>query len=165
MNLIFSRTPADYAGEIVCRECSSPYGPLFVAESSEGICAIAFADGASEMRARLRRKLPKAVFSEGTPITPSSPGSLTLAPVGTDFQLSVWRALTEVPPGATTTYARIAAAIGRPTACRAVGTAVGANPIAILIPCHRILPADGSLGKYHWGAARKAALLRAESFI
>lgn len=165
MNLIWSRTPTDYSGEIACGMCDSPYGPLFVAESSEGICALAFADGADEMRCRLRRRLPRATLvesSRSTRSTRSTLNTLRLAPAGTDFQLAVWRALTEVPAGTTATYAQIAAAIGRPTAHRAVGAAVGANPIAILVPCHRILPSDGTLGRYHWGVARKAALLSAE---
>jgi AraC family transcriptional regulator of adaptative response/methylated-DNA-[protein]-cysteine methyltransferase len=81
---------------------------------------------------------------------------------GTDFQKSVWRALLDIPFGSVTSYGRIAKAIGRSGASRAVGAAVGANPVAVLIPCHRVLPSSGGLGQYRWGAQRKAALLLAE---
>ena len=81
---------------------------------------------------------------------------------GSDFQRSVWRALLEIPHGGTTTYGAIAEDLGRPRASRAVGSAVGANPVAILVPCHRVLPRTGKPGKYRWGANRKRALLDAE---
>ena len=85
-----------------------------------------------------------------------------LAPKGTDFQLSVWRALTQIPHGATVCYQDIAKKIGKPKANRAVGSAVGANPISVLIPCHRVIRASGRLGNYRWGMDRKLALLDAE---
>lgn len=85
-----------------------------------------------------------------------------LSPQGTDFQKLVWRALLEIPSGSKVSYNTIATRIGRPTANRAVGTAVGANPIALLIPCHRVVPASGGTGNYHWGPDRKKALLEAE---
>ena len=78
---------------------------------------------------------------------------------GTNFQVQVWRALLRVPPGAVTSYGAVARAVGRPRAVRAVGTAVGANPVAFLIPCHRVLRGDGALGGYRWGDTRKAACL------
>ncbi len=81
---------------------------------------------------------------------------------GTDFQRLVWRQLLEVPFGERTSYGAIAAAIGRPKASRAVGSAVGANPVSILLPCHRVLPWNGLSGNYRWGADRKLALLDAE---
>ena len=81
---------------------------------------------------------------------------------GTDFQKSVWRALLEIPFGAHRSYGQIAADLGRPDASRAVGSAVGANPVSLLVPCHRVLPATGKPGNYRWGAARKRALLDAE---
>lgn len=185
MNLIFSITPADYAGEIMCAEWELPVGRLFLASSAEGLCAVAFADGADEMRARLKRRLPRARFTEGISGdigaaigaigsfgncrsigNCGSIGTLCLAPAApTDFQLRVWRALLAVPRGATATYARIAADIGRPKALRAVGAAIGANPLAILVPCHRIVPSQGGIGRYHWGADRKIALLRAEATV
>jgi O-6-methylguanine DNA methyltransferase len=81
---------------------------------------------------------------------------------GTKFQRLVWRELLEIPFGGRTSYGAIAAAIGRPKASRAVGSAVGANPVSILLPCHRVLPATGLSGNYRWGAQRKRALLEAE---
>ncbi|MEN8791760.1 MAG: MGMT family protein [Lentimonas sp.] len=81
---------------------------------------------------------------------------------GTPFQLSVWKALNEIPLGKTVSYQYIAEKIDRPKATRAVGTAVGANPISILIPCHRVIQASGAIGNYRWGADRKLALLDAE---
>jgi O-6-methylguanine DNA methyltransferase len=88
-----------------------------------------------------------------------------LSPMGTEFQKSVWRALIEVPCGQHATYQEIAKRINRPKAARAVGSAVGANPIALLIPCHRIVPASGAAGNYRWGADRKLALLDAEQAL
>jgi len=98
--------------------------------------------------------------------TPSL-ASLPAAPVslyvrGTDFQLQVWRALLEVPPGEITTYGRLAEAVGRPGAARAVGGAVAANPVAYLIPCHRVVRTSGELGGYRWGVERKRAMLEWE---
>jgi O-6-methylguanine DNA methyltransferase len=86
-----------------------------------------------------------------------------LSPEGTGFQKQVWRALLEIPSGAKVSYGTIAAQIGRPKACRAVGSAVGANPIALLIPCHRVVPASGGTGNYRWGSDRKQALLEIEN--
>jgi AraC family transcriptional regulator of adaptative response/methylated-DNA-[protein]-cysteine methyltransferase len=85
-----------------------------------------------------------------------------LSPVGTDFQKSVWRALLEIPFGKQLNYKEIAAKIGQPDASRAVGSAIAANPIALLIPCHRVVPASGGTGNYRWGPDRKLALLEAE---
>jgi methylated-DNA-[protein]-cysteine S-methyltransferase len=87
---------------------------------------------------------------------------LPIRPKGTDFQLQVWRALTTIPYGTTTTYGRIAADIGQPTGSRAVGAAVGANPIGIVVPCHRVIGANGSLTGYAGGLENKVALLRLE---
>jgi AraC family transcriptional regulator, regulatory protein of adaptative response / methylated-DNA-[protein]-cysteine methyltransferase len=92
----------------------------------------------------------------------SRPGPLSLYLKGTDFQLHVWRALLEVPTGSVTTYGRLAAALGRPGAARAVGGAVGANPVAYVIPCHRVVRATGELGGYRWGVERKRAMLEWE---
>jgi O-6-methylguanine DNA methyltransferase len=83
----------------------------------------------------------------------------TLLPRGTEFQFMVWNALLQVPLGQTVSYGTIAESLGGKSMARAVGTAVGANPVAILIPCHRVLPANGETGEYHWGATRKKSLL------
>ena len=85
-----------------------------------------------------------------------------LAPLGTEFQLSVWRTLLEIPLGQQVTYREIATRIGQSTASRAVGSAIAANPIAVLIPCHRVVPSVGGTGNYRWGTERKLALLEAE---
>ena len=98
-----------------------------------------------------------------TPSPASSPAApLSLYVRGTQFQLEVWRALLEVPPGEVTTYGRLAGALGRPGAARAVGAAVAANPVAHLIPCHRVVRASGELGGYRWGVERKRAMLERE---
>ena len=87
----------------------------------------------------------------------------SISPEGTVFQKTVWRALLEIPFGSRVSYGAIAKAIGHPKACRAVGTAVGANPISLLIPCHRVVPASGGIGNYRWSADRKQALLELEN--
>ena len=86
-----------------------------------------------------------------------------LSPVGTDFQKQVWRELLEIPSGNRVSYSTVAKNIGRPKAWRAVGSAVGANPIVLLIPCHRVVPASGGTGNYRWGSDRKQAILDIES--
>ena len=86
----------------------------------------------------------------------------TIHPIGTEFQQAVWNALQQIPVGVTTTYAKIADAINRPKAVRAVGTAIGANPIAFLIPCHRVIRTDGGLGGYRWGLEIKKMMLEWE---
>ena len=86
-----------------------------------------------------------------------------LSPQGTNFQKSVWRALLDIPAGGTASYKKIATLLGKPNASRAVGSAVAANPIALLIPCHRIVPSSGGTGNYRWGPVLKQTLLEAES--
>ncbi len=98
----------------------------------------------------------RAALSSGEPV------ALPLAPRGTPFQRRVWAALAAIPPGQTRSYGEIARSLGLPTAARAVGTACGANPIAVLVPCHRAVRADGGLGGYRWGLARKQRLLARE---
>jgi len=88
---------------------------------------------------------------------------LPLAPRGTDFQLSVWQALLELPYGSTSTYSKLAAVIGRPSACRAVGAANGRNPLAVIVPCHRVIGASGELTGYGGGLERKRVLLALEA--
>ncbi len=114
-------------------------------------------EGASPMLDRARATV-EAFFRD-----PAAPVDLPLAPLGTEFQRSVWAALREIPAGATRSYAQIAARIGRTTATRAVAAANGANPIAVLIPCHRVIGADGTLTGYGGGLWRKRALLAHES--
>lgn len=148
---------------------TTPLGPAGVVWTDVGIHRLVFG---SYREAELRAAWPRAalvadplgaqavlakVFSVHAPA-----GSFRIQMIGTPFQIAVWRALLAIPEGETRTYQAIAAAIGRPQASRAVGTAIGANPIAVLIPCHRVIRTCGALGGYRWGLARKACLLARE---
>ncbi|MBC2664984.1 bifunctional DNA-binding transcriptional regulator/O6-methylguanine-DNA methyltransferase Ada [Novosphingobium flavum] len=146
-------------------------GPLLVAATDKGLCRVSFGEGEAELRARF----PKAVLETGgadfTTLVeqvvaaverPAAMPRLPLDVQGTAFQQAVWRELQRIPPGETRTYAQIAAAIGKPGAVRAAGSANGANPVAVLVPCHRVVRADGSLGGYAWGEEIKRELLRRE---
>ena len=149
----------------------SPLGELFIAATSKGICRLTFEDS----EASLKRLFPNAVivkdegglreFVAGTLQaieTPLAAPDLPIDVAGTAFQEAVWRELRKIPPGETRSYAEIAAAIGRPKAVRAVGTANGDNHVSVLIPCHRVIRSDGSLGGYGGGIERKKKLLAAE---
>jgi AraC family transcriptional regulator of adaptative response/methylated-DNA-[protein]-cysteine methyltransferase len=151
-------------------------GAVGIGVTDRGIAAIELADTPEEAAARVRARFPRAdhQLAEGELAetvarvvsrvdAPGSPVELPLDIRGTAFQESVWRALQAIPPGETRTYGEIALAIGRPGASRAVGRAVGANRHAVAVPCHRAVPADGTLGQYHWGSRRKRALLDRES--
>jgi AraC family transcriptional regulator of adaptative response/methylated-DNA-[protein]-cysteine methyltransferase len=149
----------------------SAVGPLLVAATSKGICRLTFDEGEEALRrefpnATLTRddgamaELVRAVLSAVE--EPKGAGELPLDVRGTAFQEAVWRELRRIPPGETRSYADIAAAIGQPDAVRAVGTANGANPVAVLVPCHRVIRSDGSLGGYAGGLERKKKLLEAE---
>jgi AraC family transcriptional regulator of adaptative response/methylated-DNA-[protein]-cysteine methyltransferase len=150
----------------------TPFGSAFVAETARGLCRLAFIDGlsdAKELKA-LRAAWPKAQFvrddARATTLVDTIWGhktaTLPLAVCGTNFQVQVWRALLELDAGATVTYGALARQLGQPNGARAVGNAVGANPIAWVIPCHRVLRAGGQLGGYRWGAARKQMIRRWE---
>jgi AraC family transcriptional regulator, regulatory protein of adaptative response / methylated-DNA-[protein]-cysteine methyltransferase len=130
--------------------------------------------GADEARERLHQTWPRATLQrdqDGTAetaqrvFTPLHDARQPLAVLvkGSNFQVQVWRALLALPPGALTTYGELATAIGRPEAARAVGTAVGANTIAYLIPCHRVIRASGVISDYRWGTERKTAMLLREA--
>jgi len=154
----------------------SPLGTAFVAVTPLGVCSLQFADTAAARRAavaRLRDEWPGATLVESPTRTRdtarralgalgASQGPLALHVRGTNFQLKVWAALLSVAPGCVTTYEAVASAIGQPRAVRAVGTAVGRNPVSVLIPCHRVLRKSGGLGGYAWGLERKEILLRSE---
>ncbi|MDG1116714.1 MAG: bifunctional helix-turn-helix domain-containing protein/methylated-DNA--[protein]-cysteine S-methyltransferase [Flavimaricola sp.] len=154
----------------------SPFGPALVMGTDRGICGLGFAAeaGADETMADLRLRWPKADFKEdpdrlrawvlrafGAAGGAAEPAPLYL--IGAPFQLKVWEALLTIPSGQVTTYSEIASVIGHPKAVRAVGTAVGRNPVSWLIPCHRALRKSGGLGGYHWGLPVKRALLAWES--
>ena len=149
----------------------SPFGTALVAVTARGICGLHFVDGVADGIARLRQDWPGAELRQdrdGTasiveqlfsPLS-SPPGRpLALLVKGSNFQVKVWRALLELPFGSLATYGHVAGRIGAPGSARAVGTAIGANPIAWLIPCHRVIRESGALGGYRWGTERKAAML------
>ena len=150
----------------------SPFGPALVMGTEKGICGIAFSaeSGADAATKDLRSRWPKATFTEDPDaLRPwvddafAGRGEARLHLIGAPFQLKVWEALMRIPSGHVTTYSEIAQSIGAPTAQRAVGTAVGRNPISYLIPCHRALRKSGGLGGYHWGLPVKRAILAWES--
>jgi AraC family transcriptional regulator of adaptative response/methylated-DNA-[protein]-cysteine methyltransferase len=146
-------------------------GTMLVAATAKGICRLSF----DEDEAVLRRRFPKAEIAHGgeemaklvartvaAVNAPEKPHDLPLDVHGTAFQEAVWRELQRIPAGETRSYAQIAAAVGRPAAVRAAGTANGDNNVAVLIPCHRVIRTDGSLGGYAYGLERKAKLLARE---
>ena len=146
----------------------SPFGRIHAATSDRGLAYLAFVDGSDERAiAELKRRWPRAALSRDDAAAAGiarqafveREGRIVLAPVGTNFQVKVWQALLELGSRGPTSYGELAEAIGSPGASRAVGQAVGANPVAWLIPCHRVLRRDGALGGYHWGVERKRAML------
>jgi AraC family transcriptional regulator, regulatory protein of adaptative response / methylated-DNA-[protein]-cysteine methyltransferase len=159
--------------EILWGWFGSPFGPALVMGTEKGICGIGFAAeaGREATMADLLARWPKARFTENAArLAPwvqaafGAEGAETpLYLIGAPFQIKVWEALLRVPTGHVTTYSDIARAIGHPQAVRAVGTAVGRNPISWLIPCHRALRKSGGLGGYHWGLPVKRAMLAWEA--
>lgn len=170
-------TPGEYKShgrDMVMRfgTADTPFGPARIALSQRGIAFLAFADAdgrfedwddfrATWREARWETDEPAArrVARDLWRATPAGTRRLTLWIHGSNFQLQVWRALLATGQSSTVSYARLAHDIGRASACRAVGSAVGANPVAWLIPCHHVLRANGALGGYRWGIERKQAML------
>jgi AraC family transcriptional regulator of adaptative response/methylated-DNA-[protein]-cysteine methyltransferase len=162
--------------QAVVRRCS--LGQLLVAATARGVCAVTFGDDPDALWTDLRRRFPRARVRPGAGQDPGLrqlaarvvalvdaagvAADIPLDLVGTAFQQRVWRALRDIPRGQTATYAEIARRIDAPRAVRAVGTACGANPVAVAVPCHRVVRADGALGGYRWGLRRKQALLARE---
>ena len=149
----------------------TPFGRVFIAMTSRGICKLSFLDYSdiNEHLSALRTKWPLAVLKENSRNTEKVIAvmfernteldrPLSLHVSGTNFQISVWKALLRIPAGAVVSYTQIANVIGRPRAARAVGTAIGANPAAFIIPCHRVIQQSGKLGGYHWGETRMHAI-------
>jgi AraC family transcriptional regulator of adaptative response/methylated-DNA-[protein]-cysteine methyltransferase len=149
----------------------SSLGPVLVAATDKGLCRIAFGEGEAALRARF----PRADLQPANPALdamaravaaliddPRTTPDLPVDVGGTAFQQAVWAALRAIPPGETRSYAQIAAAVGRPAATRAAGSACGGNSLAVLIPCHRVVRGDGGMGGYAWGVERKKALLARE---
>lgn len=154
----------------------TPFGDCLIGLTERGICRLEFVTPEKEktIPQRIQQAWPKAqlqvearktaavvqqIFSAPAEDKPSLPLLLLR---GTNFQLKVWQALLQIPPGTITSYGNLAKQLGQPTASRAVGTALGQNPIGYLIPCHRVLRGDGSLGGYRWGEERKLAILGRE---
>ncbi|EAP75492.1 methylated-DNA--[protein]-cysteine S-methyltransferase [Roseovarius nubinhibens] len=172
-------SPGDYArgGAGLCIRWGwfdSPFGESLVMGTERGICGIGFAAemGREATMEDLRGRWPEARFVEDpealrpwveTAYGLREGGEAPLYLIGAPFQIKVWEALLRVPSGQVTTYSEIAQSIGRPKAVRAVGTAVGRNPISLLIPCHRALRKSGGLGGYHWGLPVKRTILAWES--
>ncbi|MCA3458338.1 MAG: bifunctional helix-turn-helix domain-containing protein/methylated-DNA--[protein]-cysteine S-methyltransferase [Rhodobacter sp.] len=173
-------TPGEFARggaglQIFWGRFDSPFGPALVMGTGKGICGIAFTaeTGEAGAMADLRGRWPKADFVEA-PLRlhdwvrgafgqagAAQPTPLYL--IGAPFQIKVWEALLRIPSGQVTTYSDLATAVGHPRAVRAVGTAVGRNPVSWLIPCHRALRKSGGLGGYHWGLPVKRAMLAWEA--
>ena len=151
----------------------SPFGLALIMATERGICGLAFADDAGEAAALddMTRRWPDAAYIRDDAVTAgeaarvfdpsrwSNDRPLRIVLIGTDFQVRVWQSLLDVPMGKATTYGNIAKKIGAPKASRAVGAAVGANPISFVVPCHRAVGATGALTGYHWGLTRKRAML------
>lgn len=174
-------TPGDYKRRGEGVEMSygfhgSPFGEALIMATIRGVAGIAFVDGEGD-KARettlsdMTKRWPKARYSEIPAHTAhhardifdperwSQDRPTQLVLIGTDFEIRVWEALLKVPMGQAVSYADIARHLGIPKAARAVGSAVGRNPISFVVPCHRVLRGDGSLGGYHWGLTRKRAII------
>ncbi len=154
----------------------SALGPLLVAATTRGVCTISLGDAADALVADLRLRFPHARQADedgaihalvATVVrsvsAPRAAEDLPLDIGGTTFQRLVWEQIRRTPAGTTTTYGEIACAIGRPNAARAVGAACGANPVAVAIPCHRVVRRDGGDDGFRWGVERKRALQLAET--
>jgi AraC family transcriptional regulator of adaptative response/methylated-DNA-[protein]-cysteine methyltransferase len=168
-------TPAEYKNggqnlSIRYSFAESPFGALLVASTHKGVCHMAFEENEETALVHLRAKFPKATFFPKFDLLHqnalsvfqndwSKLSEIKLHLKGTDFQLKVWESLLKIPMGKLSTYGAIAQQIGNPAASRAVGTAIGSNPIAFLIPCHRVIQASGTFGGYMWGPTRKAAII------
>jgi AraC family transcriptional regulator of adaptative response/methylated-DNA-[protein]-cysteine methyltransferase len=161
---------------IRCAVATCSLGLILVAATARGVCSIAFGDDAAELRQALAQRFPKALLIEDDPVFATMvadvlalverPGLGHALPVdvrGTAFQERVWRALQAIPPGTTASYGEIATAMGARRASRAVAQACAANPLAVAIPCHRVVRGDGDISGYRWGRERKTALLARES--
>jgi AraC family transcriptional regulator, regulatory protein of adaptative response / methylated-DNA-[protein]-cysteine methyltransferase len=152
------------------RFVDSCFGQLIVASTDKGICHLFFEDDEQQALVTLKSRFPQATYRQADDQFQQDALSIfqkdwrQLTPIklhlnGTPFQLKVWESLLTIPEGRLTTYGTLAEKIDSPKACRAVGSAIGANPIAFLIPCHRVIQSSGKLGGYRWGTTRKSALL------
>ncbi|QHS57056.1 methylated-DNA--[protein]-cysteine S-methyltransferase [Mucilaginibacter sp. 14171R-50] len=155
----------------------TPFGKVIVASTHKGICHMAFTDDGEENAFDLlKRNFPNAQYSQLVDMVQQNAlyifnqdwqhlDEIKLHLKGTDFQIKVWEALLKVPAGGLTTYAALAVKSGSINASRAVGSAVASNPVAFLIPCHRVIRSTGEIGQYHWGATRKNAIIGWEAAL
>jgi len=148
----------------------SRFGDALIASTSRGICHLAFADKKTLALTSLKASFPRAIFRQMAAQVHQDAISFLREPgdeyrpvrlhvKGTQFQLKVWEALLKIPAGQLSTYGEVAAGIRQPNASRAVGSAIGDNPVAYLIPCHRVILSSGIIGQYHWGSVRKTAII------
>jgi AraC family transcriptional regulator, regulatory protein of adaptative response / methylated-DNA-[protein]-cysteine methyltransferase len=168
-------TPGEYKndGESLVINYSfaeTPFGDILIASTDKGICHISFANDRDTELKLLYARFAKAKFIQKTDMQQQNalqvfkkdwtdPDKIKLHLKATPFQIKVWEALLKIPLGSVSTYSGIAESIQSPQASRAVGTAVGSNPVAFLIPCHRVIRSTGVIGEYHWGSLRKTAML------
>ncbi|MEP7141945.1 MAG: methylated-DNA--[protein]-cysteine S-methyltransferase [Ferruginibacter sp.] len=168
-------TPGEYknGGENLAINYSyaeSPFGNILVASTTKGICHMAFADNEPDALVALQKNFPNGKYRQMVDIIQQnalyifthdwkSLSKIKLHLKGTVFQLKVWETLLKIPMGQLSTYGNIAEHIQSPKASRAVGSAIASNPVAFLIPCHRVIQSTGTFGQYHWGATRKTALI------
>jgi AraC family transcriptional regulator of adaptative response/methylated-DNA-[protein]-cysteine methyltransferase len=168
-------TPGEYknGGENLSINFSfaeSPFGNILVASTPKGICYMAFTDDEQQAIFELQQRFPNASYKQITDLIQqnalyifshdwSKLDQVKLHIKGNPFKLKVWEALLKIPMGALTTYKTIASGIDNPNALRAVGTAIGQNPVAFIIPCHRVIQSAGTFGNYHWGSHRKTAMI------
>jgi AraC family transcriptional regulator of adaptative response/methylated-DNA-[protein]-cysteine methyltransferase len=175
-------TPGEYRNggehlQINYSFADTPFGKVIVASTAKGICHMAFVDE-TEAAAfdDLKQKFPNAQYKQLVDMIQQNAlfifsqdwsrlDEVKLHLKGTPFQIKVWETLLTVPPGGLTTYASLAKKTGFPTATRAVASAVAGNPIAFLIPCHRVIKSSGEFGQYHWGGIRKSAMIGWESAL
>lgn len=168
-------TPGEYknGGEQLTINYSfaeSPFGSMIVASTHKGICHMAFVTDEQQAFAHLQQQFPNATYHQVVDMIQQNAlylftqdwsrlSEVKLHLKGTAFQIKVWETLLKIPMGQLSTYSAIAAAVDNPLARRAVGAAVGDNPVAFLIPCHRVIRTTGELGGYHWGLTRKTAII------
>lgn len=172
-------TPAEYKNgaknlSINYSFAESPFGNLIVASTRKGVCYMAFDDDEANALNNLRQKFSNATFHRKLDLIQQNAlfifqndwnklPEIKLHLKGTEFQLKVWETLLKIPMGKLSTYGKIAEQIGHANASRAVGTAIGSNPVAFLIPCHRVIQSTGNISGYRWGNTRKAAIIGWES--
>lgn len=168
-------TPAEYKNggqnlTIHYQFAETLFGEVLIASTHKGICALTFVNNRVDALQQLKSQFPQAIFNLHIDSLqqralaffqkePHQLAEIKLHLKGTDFQLKVWQSLLKIPMGQLATYGELAQAIEQPKAARAVGSAIGCNPVAFLIPCHRVIQSTGALGGYEWGSVRKTAMI------